>query len=274
MQIAISILVFCLLYSCSAKQEISEKKGLLTQTEETAPPNSDTNAKPPTIVHTLQVIERYPHDTMAFTQGLCFVGNDLYETTGQYGASSLRKIDMKTGKVLKTVSLETSIFGEGLAFLDNRFFILTWVNQFALVMDKNTLHEKKRIPYSGEGWGLTTDGTVLYMSNGTEVITVRSAEDFSTLRTIVVRLDGTPVRYLNELEWVEGELYANVWQSNSIMCINPENGMVTRVLDASNILGQTERTVRTDVLNGIAYNSNTKELYITGKYWPFLFKVH
>ncbi len=236
---------------------------------------SDTTASQPPTAPVRQgiVLERYPHDTLAFTQGLSFWNGQLYESTGQYGVSDIRIVDKKSGRIQRRERLPSHYFGEGSTCVNGRYYMLTWLNQKLLTFDAQTLKRLGEMSYTGEGWGLTTDGELLYMSNGTEVITVRSADDFSVLRSIVVTLNGKRINRINELEWIEGEIWANVWQQDIILRIDPKTGMTTEVLDLTSIYPVAERTNRADVLNGIAYDAPSKSVYVTGKYWPWLYKI-
>jgi glutamine cyclotransferase len=220
-----------------------------------------------------QEAARFPHDASAFTQGLCFWKGNLYESTGQYGVSELRRLDVRTGKVLQRVSIGAQYFGEGLAIVDGKAYILTWLNQRVFVYNLATFREERTMAYSGEGWGLTTDGSLLYMSNGTDQITVRNPADFAVTRTISVTMNGKPVTRLNELEWVEGEIWANVWQSDQIVRIDPEQGKVIGVIDLTGILPEQEKGPNTDVLNGIAFLKEQNMLLVTGKNWPLMFQL-
>ena len=219
------------------------------------------------------VVERLPHDPQAFTQGLFFVNGQLYETTGMEGQSELRKLDLRTGAVQMRRGLPAPYFGEGSVALDGRLYQLTWKNQRAFVYDLATFAPRDTLTYTGEGWGLTTDGTQLYMSDGTARLRVLDPRTFAVRRTIDVTDAGSPVSQLNELEWMDGEILANVWQSEQLARIDPKTGNVTGWIDLTGILPASQRTGREDVLNGIAYDTTTKKLYVTGKWWPALFEI-
>lgn len=220
----------------------------------------------------VKVLASYPHDAGAFTQGLQIEGEAFYESTGLEGQSSVRKVDMKTGKVLQKKDLPSNLFGEGLARLDTRLVQLTWQNGVAIVWDAATLTELERWRYSGEGWGLAYDGNQLIQSDGSSWLTFRDPNDFSVQGRVEVKLDGFPVDQLNELEYVEGKLYANIWGSEEIVKIDPLTGKVEAVIDARGLLKQNEK-LGADVLNGIAWDAKTKTFWITGKRWPKMFQV-
>jgi glutamine cyclotransferase len=224
--------------------------------------------------YTYAVVAAHPHDPAAFTQGLVSLGNDtLLEGTGQPGRSSLRRVELTTGNVLKRVNLPAPYFGEGITVLGDRIYQLTWQHQKGFIYDLTTFAPLGDFTYSGEGWGLTTDGHSLILSDGTATIRFLNPETFAVTRTIDVTLDGRPIPRLNELEFIEGEIVANIWQTHSIVRINPSTGRVTAVIDLTGILPATDRTADTDVLNGIAYDATTKRLFVTGKNWPHLFEI-
>ncbi|MEE8277111.1 MAG: glutaminyl-peptide cyclotransferase [Thermoanaerobaculia bacterium] len=213
-----------------------------------------------------------PHDPEAFTQGLLWYQGKLYESTGQYGTSSLRRIDPATGQVEQSVKLADDLFAEGLARVGERLIQLTWRAGRAIVYDLPRLEEVGRLEYTGEGWGLCFDGQRLVMSNGTDTLTLRDPESFRETGRLQVTLEGRPVRHLNELESAEGWIYANVWQSEAILRIDPSTGAVRARIDASGLLSPAERA-RVGILNGIAYEPLSATFLLTGKLWPKLFEV-
>ena len=219
-----------------------------------------------------QVIHRYPHDRTAFTQGLLWHDGALYESTGQYGRSLIRRVKPEDGKVLSERALDPKRFGEGLARVGDRLVQLTWQAEEAIVYDIGTLEPQKVLTYTGEGWGLCFDGTSLVMSDGSAVLTFRDPETMNTQRRLTIRKNGRPVDRLNELECVGDRIYANVWQSDEILRIDARSGVVDATIDASELLSGRER-VAADVLNGIAYNPQTNTFFVTGKLWPTLFEV-
>ena len=219
-----------------------------------------------------QVVKTYPHDREAFTQGLQFKDGFLYEGTGLQGRSTLRKVKLETGVVLQKLSLPAQYFGEGISIIGDRIVQITWQSEVGFVWGLKDFRLQKQFSYKGEGWGLTTDGKNLYFSDGTDEIRILDGNTLAELRRIKVRENGRPVWDLNELEWVEGEILANVWQTDRIVKVNPLDGRVTGSVDLSGLLTAGERA-GTDVMNGIAYDSVGKRLFVTGKLWPKVFEV-
>ena len=220
-----------------------------------------------------KVEEVLPHDVSAYTQGLFFHDGVLYESAGQYGESSFRKVDLKTGKVLQRMDFDRQYFAEGACVLNGRLYVLTWQEKACFVYDFGTWKKLGTLRYLGEGWGLTTDGKHLIMSDGTSEITFRNPDNFTVERTITVTLRGQKVLYLNELEYIKGEIWANVYGTDQIVRIDPSNGQVRGVINLKGLLPQQLRTRRTDVLNGIALNPKDGAVYVTGKYWPKLYRI-
>jgi glutamine cyclotransferase len=221
---------------------------------------------------TYQVVNTYPHDREAFTQGLEYRNGFLYEGTGLHGRSSLRKVKLETGVVLQKLSLPAHFFGEGISVLGDRIVQLTWQSEVGFVWGLQDFKLQRQFSYRGEGWGLTTDGRHFYFSDGTDEIRVLDGQTLAETRRIRVLENGRPLKDLNELEWVEGEILANVWQTDRIVKINPLTGRVTGSIDLTGILTAQERA-GTDVLNGIAYDAAGKRLFVTGKLWPKLFHI-
>ena len=220
----------------------------------------------------VRVHAELPHDPRAFTQGLLLHRGELYESLGQHGSSAVRRWTPATGEVVKQVDLPRELFGEGLALVDDRLIQLTWQSGLALVYDRESFEQVSSFEYSGEGWGLTYDGEALVMSDGSDTLTFRDPVSFAPLRRLRVTLEGRPPGQLNELEWAEGSVYANVWLQDRIVRIDPVSGQVLAVIDASGLLSSSERA-RADVLNGIAYDPESRRFLITGKYWPRAFEV-
>ena len=220
----------------------------------------------------VELVKAYPHDRGAFTQGLVLDRGKLYESTGLVGQSSLREVELETGRVIRKVDVPAPIFAEGLALVGDRLFQLTWQNGRVLVYDRRTFAKQQEHPYRGEGWGLCSDGTNLVMSDGSAMLTVRRPTDFGVVRTLAVTMDGSALDQLNELECVEGAVYANVWTRDLIVRIDPATGRVTARIEAPNLLSVIERQ-GVDVLNGIAYDPSDQTFLITGKLWPKLFRV-
>lgn len=220
------------------------------------------------------VKKTFPHDPQAFTEGLFYQDGVLFESTGLNGRSSIRKVELETGKVLMNRDLPSSVFGEGIAPFGKRLFSLTWTNQVGFVFDLETLQPQGRFGYEGEGWALTTDGERLYMSDGTPHIRVLDPATLKVTRRIRVTADGVPVTQINELEWVEGQIYANIWQTDRIARIDPFSGQVRGWIDLKGLDKLSGVEPGSDnVLNGIAYDSARKRLFVTGKMWPKLFEI-
>ncbi len=221
----------------------------------------------------LPVVKRtYPHDPQAFTQGLLWVGETLYESTGLYGSSTLREVSLSTGAVQQSHSLAPNEFGEGLALVDQRLIQLTWKSGRAHVYDRDSFQLVRSFEYTGEGWGLCFDGNRLVMSDGSSSLFFREPSTFDVTGSVVVTRDGYRVQRLNELECVNGWVYANVWQTKQIVKIDPRTGEVNATITADNLL-TPEESAAADVLNGIAYEPTTRRFAITGKLWPKLFEV-
>jgi len=212
------------------------------------------------------------HDPGAFTQGLLWSEGRLYESTGEYGRSSVRRVDPVTGTVEKEVSLAPDLFGEGLALVEDRLIQLTWRRGVALVYDVASFEEIDRYSYQGEGWGLCFDGYRLYMSNGTSTLSVRDRDSFEEVDRLQVSLEGRSPGALNELECAEGWVYANVYETDFIVRIDPQSGEVRAIIDATDLL-TPEESQGVDVLNGIAYRDDRSSFLLTGKYWPKMFEV-
>lgn len=220
----------------------------------------------------LDVVNSYPHDTKAYTQGLFFDDGKLYESTGQFGTSSFRIVDLKTGKVERKLNFGDKYFVEGSVMLNDKLFVLTWMNKVAFVYNAKTLKFEKAYSYPREGWGLTTDGTSLIASDGSAKIYFLN-EEFQQQKSITVTMNGRPVRYINELEWIDGKIWANVYLTEMIVIIDPKTGKVEATIDCTGLLPKNLKKPDTDVLNGIAYNPETKKIYLTGKNWPRLYEI-
>nr|WP_225954213.1 glutaminyl-peptide cyclotransferase [Kibdelosporangium phytohabitans] len=219
-----------------------------------------------------EVLAVLPHDSTAFTQGLELDGDRLIEGTGLEGGSSVREVDPRTAEVARKVDLPPPMFGEGLTVAGSKIWQLTWKDGVAIQRDKQTLAEVRRVPYSGEGWGLCMDGQRLVMSDGSDKLAFRDPESFAQVGEVRVRSAGQPVTRLNELECTPGGVYANVWQTETIVRIDPASGDVTATIDLAGLLPRDERA-GADVLNGIAAVRGTDEFLVTGKLWPKMFRV-
>jgi glutamine cyclotransferase len=226
-------------------------------------------------VYGFVVKNTYPHDPQAYTQGLFYKDGHLYESTGQNGRSSLRKVDLASGKVLQKKNLADEFFGEGSAAVGNEIIALTWTSHVGFVYDIKNFNLKRRFNYAGEGWGLASGGEHLYMSDGSPAIRVLDPTTLAEVRRIQVTADGKPVARLNELEVVDGQIFANVWGTDVIARIDPATGNVVGWIDLTGLLPQDKRgTDSVDaVLNGIAYDSKRHRLFVTGKLWPKLFEI-
>jgi glutamine cyclotransferase len=220
-----------------------------------------------------EVVKAFPHDRNAFTEGLLWHDGALYESVGREYFSSVRRVDLETGKVLQMRRQPDDVFSEGLVLFGDRLIQLSWKNQRAFVYDIKSFDPVREWTYTGEGWGITTDGTSLIMSNGSEYLTWRDPKTFAETRRVAVTLDGKPLNNINELEWINGEVWANVWQTDYIVRIDPQSGAVKSYLDCSNLLPRRARTGNEDVLNGIAYDPEAKRILVTGKLWPRLFEI-
>lgn len=224
-------------------------------------------------VYTYKIIATYPHDETSFTQGLLINDGYLYEGTGRYRRSKLLKIRLRTGEVLKQLHLAPRYFGEGIAIIDTRIFQLTWKSNIGFVYDKTSFERKGSFRYPTQGWGLTTDGKELIMSNGSASLTFFDPGTMEKTREITVRDHRGKVGYLNELEYIRGEIYANIWTTDLIARISPETGLITGWIDLTCINPAIMKLRRSGVLNGIAFNKETGALIITGKCWPRLYEI-
>ncbi|AEA27776.1 glutamine cyclotransferase [Pseudonocardia dioxanivorans CB1190] len=218
-----------------------------------------------------QVLGELPHDTSAFTEGLEVAGGSLYESTGLAGRSQLRELDPATGALRRAVPLPADYFGEGLTVVGDRIWQLTWRDGVALEWDRASLQLLRQVPISGEGWGLCSDGARLVRSDGTDLLRFQDPTTFAETGSVRVTVDGEPLPQINELECVAGQVWANVWQTDRIVRIDPATGVVTAVVDASGLLSAAQRP-GTDVLNGIA-SLGGDEFLLTGKFWPVMFRV-
>lgn len=221
-----------------------------------------------------QVVRTYPHDPGAFTQGLLYLDGILYEGTGNFGRSSIRKVKLETGEVLLENRLADNYFGEGIVVWKNKLIELTWQSQKGFLYDRDTFQLLGEFTYPGEGWGLTHDGRRIIMSDGTAELRFWDPETLRETGRLTVRDGGSPVSQLNELEWVKGRILANVWQSDRVASIDPDTGVVKAWIDLSGLLSaEDRRQSQADVLNGIAYDAQGDRLFVTGKNWPKLFEI-
>ena len=260
-------LIFILVLSLSS---LRCNSGTNTNTN-TPSNNAPDNAVVPTLGY--QVVNIWPHDPNAFTQGLVVLDGKMLESTGQVGFSSLRNVDMQTGRVLKKVDVPAPFFAEGITLLNNKIYQLTWEQQLGFIYDATTFEKVGQFKYDGEGWGLTTDGQSLILSDGSNRIRFLDPDSFQVKKTIAVTDGKVPVRNLNELEFVNGEIYANVWHDDRIASINPQTGHITAWIDLTGLLQTGDVQDPEAVLNGIAYDQSSGRLFVTGKLWPRLFEI-
>ncbi len=219
----------------------------------------------------VKVVREYPHDVTSYTQGLFFHADSLYESTGQWGESTFRTVDLETGEALSRMDFSRNYFIEGSVVFGDNLYILTWTNQVAFLYDFATHKYKATVAYPREGWGLTTDGQQLIASDGSSFLYFMDA-DLNVQRRLRVTMDGKSVRYLNELEWIDGKVWANVYTTDTIVIINPSDGKVEATVDCRGLLPYQERTRETDVLNGIAVDREGR-IFLTGKYWPKMYEI-
>lgn len=234
----------------------------LTQT----PPNTTIQQ------YTYNIVNAYPHDKNAFTEGLAYDNGNLYESTGLQGYSTLRRVELQTGTILQTHTLENQYFGEGITIYNNKIIQLTWRSQKAFIYDKETLSPLSEFTYPTEGWGITHDGNSLIMSDGTATLHFLNPETYQETNSIEVHDNNGPVTQLNELEYINGTIYANIWTQEKIAIINPQTGQIKAWINLTGIT-QTENLDANDVLNGIAYDPNQNRLFITGKLWSQLYQI-
>lgn len=235
------------------------------------PSDKSVPRRPPE--YTFKIIRTYPHDPAAFTQGLVYHDGFFYEGTGLNGRSQLRKVRVETGEAVQHVDLSAEYFGEGIAIVKNKVIQLTWQSHIGFVYNLSDFKLLRQFSYPGEGWGLTSRGNELFMSDGTAEIRVLDATTLKEKRRFTVRGGANPVDQLNELEFVEGELFANVWETDRIARISPQNGKVLGWIDLTGLLSAVYRRQSDAVLNGIAYDSIHKRLFVTGKLWPNIFEI-
>jgi glutamine cyclotransferase len=235
--------------------------------ESPVPSNSDA------IIYTYNVVNTYPHDRTAFTQGLVFEDGVLYEGTGQKGHSTLRKVELETGDILQILELSDEFFGEGITIYGDEIMQITWQSNVGFVYDKSNFELLQQFNYSTEGWGITHDGTRIIMSDGTSTLHFLDPQTFEEIGQLEVFDNDSPIARLNELEYIQGEIYGNVWQTDWVARIAPQTGRVVGWIDLSGLLTAEDRSEPVDVLNGIAYDAEDDRLFVTGKWWPKLFEI-
>ncbi|MFH1687688.1 MAG: glutaminyl-peptide cyclotransferase [bacterium] len=220
-----------------------------------------------------RVVNQYPHDTAAFTQGLIYYNDFLYEGTGNRGRSDLRKVDLRSGEVLQRQAIPDSLFGEGITIFDSKIYQLTWLDGIAFVWDLETFDSLGSFPLDAQGWGLTHNGSSLIASDGTPTIYFRDPQTFAIRRTIQVHDHLGPIVGLNELEYVKGEIWANIWQFNFLARISPDDGQVLGWIRLAGLEQPVDSLTGSGVLNGIAYDADHERIYVTGKNWPVLYEI-
>jgi glutamine cyclotransferase len=244
-----------------------------TPTEPPAPTQAGATPQPVPPIATYQIVNSYPHDPQAFTEGLVYQNGFLYEGTGLNGQSTLRKVELATGKVVQTRAISETYFGEGITLVGDRIIQLTWQSQVGFIYDKASFAPLGEFHYPTEGWGLTHDDTRLIMSDGTSRLHFLDPQTFQETGSVEVYDNKGPVVRLNELEYIHGEIYANVWQTDRIARIAPQTGQVLGWIDLTGLLGPEDRQQPVDWLNGIAYDAVGERLFVTGKLWPKLFEI-
>ena len=238
-----------------------------------APLAAQSAAPDPIPVEVAQVVKRYPHDPRAFTEGLFIDRGQLFESTGELGRSSVRQVDLVSGKVLKSVSIPAPHFGEGIAPWQGQVLSLTWRDGVGFRWNRKTFRKIGSFRYEGEGWSLTSTGRELVMSDGSDTLRFIDPRSFTVKRTLKVTVEGQPLRLLNELEWVDGQVFANVWMTDYAVRIDPLSGKVVGLIDLTQLHREAGTFGQDQVANGIAWDSRTRKLYFTGKEWPALFEV-
>ena len=257
--------LFCTLVSCSGQKQ-NEIPNIPKYQEASAATN-------PNNLYKAEILETFNHNSDYFTEGFEIHDGFIYEGTGLNGKSAVRKWNLKTGEIIKSVDIDDKYFGEGITVFKDKIYQLTWTSGQCFVYDAKTFKNIKTYKYFGEGWGLTNDGKNLIMSDGTNMLKIIDPDKFSTINTISVTDNNVPINNLNELEYIDGEVWANIWMQNKIAVINPENGNVVKWIDLSELLATLEPNEKADVLNGIAFDKQSKKIYLTGKNWKNVFSV-
>ena len=269
-----------LLFGAACKEQSNQNNPVSVTNNSNAAPV--TQAKKEIPVYTYEVVNTFKHDAQAFTQGLVFHNGFLYESTGQHGRSTLRKVRLEDGDVVKKRKLDEDYFAEGLTIFNDKIYQITWQENTCFVYDINSFEPTAELKYNGEGWGLANDGTNLIMSDGSHIIRFVNPTNFQNVRTITVTHDGKPQYRLNELEYVKGEIWANIWHSedpqvlgkpNTIARIDPSSGKIVGWIDLNGISPEDVQRNEENTLNGIAYDAQTDRLFVTGKQWKKLFEI-
>jgi glutamine cyclotransferase len=268
--LAVSLSFFAHRNGSSPTPPPTQTPSLTSSPTQTSIPTTTPSTSNDPIIYTYKIVRTYPHDTNAFTEGLVFDNGVLYESTGEYGFSSLRRVNLDTGNVQQNVLLSPSYFGEGLTVVNGSLIQLTWREKIGFIYDKETFDLLGNFSYSSEGWGLTFNGCDLIMSDGTSKLTFLDPVTFQMVRQVNVHDRNSSVTNINELEYVNGDVYANIWLQQKIAIINPQTGTVKGWIDLTGIYQSNNAD---DVLNGIAYDSQTDRLFVTGKDWPNLYQI-
>lgn len=257
----IILVLFPLLFGCTFTSDIDSHRSASVL----------VNSKIPT--YTYEVKNSWPHDPTAFTQGLIYNEGMLWESTGLYGSSSLRKVELQTGKVLQKLDVPKEYFAEGMTLFRGKIFQLTWQSNKGFIYDPLSFQKLGEFAYQGEGWGLTHDSESLILSDGTNRLRFLDPQTFKVKKTISIFCEGRPLTELNELEYIKGEIYANIWHTEQIVRLDPGNGKILGFIDLTGLLMPKERNGEENVLNGIAYDSLHDRLFVTGKRWPKIFEI-
>lgn len=265
-----NFIITALVFSSAACQEQTEEVKPVAEVIAEAPAAPEWKAHP---MLGYEVIRELPHDPEAFTQGLLLSRGDWIESTGGYGTTSIRRVEKETGKMLVKKDLPVEFFGEGVADFDGKLYQLTWKSRKGFIYDEMTLEPLGNFQYEGEGWGLTSDGGSLIMSDGSDRLRYLDPKTFRVWREVRVTFNGRPVNLLNELEYIEGEIFANVWHNDVILRIRPTDGVVIGVIDLTGIDAKERRLDPENVLNGIAYDREAREFFVTGKCWPKIYQI-
>lgn len=268
-------LVSFIFISCNGKENLTKQYETTQQIQtKQLPQQSDTQSKELPKFFTAEILATYPHDERSFTQGLEIHKGILYETSGRTGLSSLRKIDIKNMKILKIIPLPKEFFAEGMTILNGKIYILTYTSEVCLIYDLQKLEPIGNFNYKGEGWGLTNDGNYLIMSNGTNVISYINPKTYEIVKSISIYDENMhPVKNINELEYIDSLIWANIWTQNKIAIIDPVSAKVKAWVDCTPLYNRVAEFNSIDVLNGIAYDSENKRIYLTGKLWPYIFEI-
>ncbi len=256
------ILILLLGFSCSSEKKTHDQ-----------PPKKEQQRAIVEKHYDVELLRSFPHSIDAYTQGLYYDDDILYESTGQHGESTVRKISPENGDILELVPLEEEYFAEGMTILNNKLYLLTWQERVGFVYDPLTLQRERTFTFGGEGWGLTDNDSLLIMSNGSNELRYLNTRTFQIEKTIFIQYRSSNVRGINEMEYVNGSIFANIYGDNRIVEIDPHTGEIIALIDLTFLLDEIENKKNLDVLNGIAYNSKSGTFYITGKYWPKMFEI-